>query len=404
MTRRWRLAALVLLFTIAVIEGLSAVFVRVLLPWRARHLVYAPPVAEVVARHGEYLAHRDPDLGWPSRRAYGAECCDESGARRNPAFPIVGTACVSAYGDSFTWGDEVPPADAWVTRLAERLGCRVANYGANGYGTDQAFLRWRLTTGDEARLVIFTIYPENVVRNVNRYRPLLTGEGESLGLKPRFVLEPDGTLRLVPIPTPSADELRALLLAPERFLTGEYFTPDGPAGPIRPRVPHLLGVARLLRNEQVWGWVRALRTGEPTWAAFYEREHPSGSFAMLEAIVAALAREVPARGQSLMVQILPTPAVVATYRRTGTWVYDELLRALAARGVEVVNLGADMLARLGDRSLCELLVRPDSCTGHFDADGNRLIAEIVAEQLARRGLRPERRNPPPAARPRPGWP
>ena len=32
--------------------------------------------------------------------------------------------------------------DGWIERLSHKLGCRVANYGVDGYGTDQAYVRF----------------------------------------------------------------------------------------------------------------------------------------------------------------------------------------------------------------------------------------------------------------------
>src|SRR5262245_31717909 len=121
--RRWPFVVATVGLVVVAGELLAAALLRIVLPSSAPELVYLPRVEALVARHDEYLRLRDPDLGWPFSRAYGAECCDESGARRNPAFPVVGTACVSAYGDSFTWADEVAAEDAWATQLSRRLGC-----------------------------------------------------------------------------------------------------------------------------------------------------------------------------------------------------------------------------------------------------------------------------------------
>ena len=37
-------------------------------------------------------------------------------------------------------------ADGWVEQLSRKLGCRVANYGVSGYGTDQAYVRFQRIT------------------------------------------------------------------------------------------------------------------------------------------------------------------------------------------------------------------------------------------------------------------
>src|SRR2546422_4540994 len=42
---------------------------------------------------------------------------------------------------------------------------------------------------------------ENLLRNVNQYRGLLTGIGMFFSFKPRFVVNDSGTFELIPLPT-----------------------------------------------------------------------------------------------------------------------------------------------------------------------------------------------------------
>jgi len=59
-----------------------------------------------------YIADRDPVLGWPAPSVYGTDEYDETGSLLIPAFADTRKACVSLYGDSFTWGGEVDPEHA----------------------------------------------------------------------------------------------------------------------------------------------------------------------------------------------------------------------------------------------------------------------------------------------------
>ena len=79
--------------------------------------------------------------GWPTIDALKTEHYDALCSRPSPAFPKPGNECITLYGDSFTYGEEVDHEDAWSNRLAERIGCHVGNYGVGGYGSDQALLR-----------------------------------------------------------------------------------------------------------------------------------------------------------------------------------------------------------------------------------------------------------------------
>jgi hypothetical protein len=144
----------------------------------------------------DYYAKRDPVLGWPPPEHFGGEHYDESGSRRIPAFPEPGGACVSIYGDSFTYGSGVSDEAAWSNQLSMLLGCRVANYGVGGYGTDQATLRFEQNVDDEAAVVILGHLSMNILRNVNSYRKLI-GVRDVFSLKPRFVLDGGGGLQLL---------------------------------------------------------------------------------------------------------------------------------------------------------------------------------------------------------------
>ena len=154
-------------------------------------------------------------LGWPSPLKYGRVELDASGSRRIPAFPEPGGACVSVYGDSFTYGDGVSAEHSWANVLSKRLGCRVANYGMSGYGTDQALLRFETNAEDEAPVVVLGHLSLNVMRNVNRLRGLLYPQTR-YGLKPRFILDENAELELLPLPELTAEEFARWVAHPER--------------------------------------------------------------------------------------------------------------------------------------------------------------------------------------------
>ena len=65
-----------------------------------RGILYVP---EEVEDYPRYLAERDPVLGWPRPSDFGKGDYDEAGSRIIPAFSHTRKACISLYGDSFTW-------------------------------------------------------------------------------------------------------------------------------------------------------------------------------------------------------------------------------------------------------------------------------------------------------------
>ena len=169
-----------------------------------------------------------------------------------PAFPEPGAACVSLYGDSFTFGVGVGNEDAFGNVLSRLLGCRVANYGTPGYGTDQATLRFERNEADEAPVVILAHLTENIARNVNQARQLLHPKSR-YGLKPRFVLRTEGGLELVPLADMTPERFDDLIAHPNQYLRHEYFLPGGDSGVAVLRFPFSLSVLRSL-DPVGWPW------------------------------------------------------------------------------------------------------------------------------------------------------
>ena len=198
--RSWLLWLCMLLLLGAVIEASSAVFLRFVFPSTAQFLLWKPDLDEVRAAWSADMGRWDDELGWPSPQEMISPPRDPTGAKLNSDFPKTGDACASAYGDLFVWGDDIPLADGWVEALSRNLGCRVANYGVSGYGTDQAYLRFRRNTRDEAPIVLLGIFPENVMRNVNQYRAFLGFSLHPYWLKGRFALDGSGHLDWIPRP------------------------------------------------------------------------------------------------------------------------------------------------------------------------------------------------------------
>jgi len=132
-------------------------------PARVRSALHAlRPGAET-----PYTRH-DPLLGWISRP--GLTVPDMYGPGRSlttdaQGFRHAGTLApgpaprrrILCVGDSFTFGHGVGDADTWCERLAARIpSVETVNLGEDGYGVDQAFLRYRRdAAGLRQDLVLF---------------------------------------------------------------------------------------------------------------------------------------------------------------------------------------------------------------------------------------------------------
>jgi hypothetical protein len=329
-----------------------------------------------VAQHPKgfrfYMKQRDPELGWvkpadPRELAH----LDASGARKLPAFPdVTAKACVSLYGDSFTWGQEIDDEHTWANYLAQHAGCRVADWGVPAYGTDQAYMRFLRAKDDKTPVVLLGILSENVLRNVNVYRGLLPSIVQ-FGLKPRFVLDEGGALRLVPLPSPTAAEMHAIEERPEDHLPNEFFVPGGPSGITRRTFPYALSLARLFFQYRI----RAQMAGVPAFAPFYDPRHPSGALGVTAGIARAFRGEAEGRGAFAGVVMFPTGPDIEVHRKKGTWTYQPLLDAMARDGIPYLNTGEAIEEALHVGDLCSIY--RGCLKGHFTARGNRIVGGAV---------------------------
>lgn len=342
---------------------------------RTPYLFYDIPDG-VLEQYDDYMARRHPLLGWPSPTEYGGKRFDASGSRIVPAFPTPSNACVSLYGDSFTFSDEVDHEHAWGNVLSQLLGCRVANYGVGGYGADQAYLRFKHNK-DEAPIVILTIYSENIQRHVNQLSMLRTGGKGIRSFKPRFIINSNDELELVPLPTFSRNEFEDVFANPKKHLPHEYFLPDTFVGPRSLRFPYTVLALKSLANERI----RTKLSGLPSFASFYSANHPSDGLHVTTKIVEHFVRDAIARGKSPHVFILPTSSDINYYKEDNTWTYQPLIEQLEKRDIVIFNIGKAILQQIGPSDHCKLNTHPTTCTGHYNEEGYTLLAKIVNQYL-----------------------
>lgn len=184
----------------------------------------------------------DADLGWAPRAGARSRddlvSIDASGARTTGRTATAEDPLrVVALGDSFTFGDEVGDEETWPAHLERILAAEnpkrpvdVVNLGVNGYGLDQAVLRFERDGASlSPDVVVLGLQPENLLRSLNVVRAIYF-PGTSLPFsKPRLVVDADG-VRVVNRPAaPVNDVLEALadpwaspLLRDEGWLDTRY--------------------------------------------------------------------------------------------------------------------------------------------------------------------------------------
>ena len=326
-----------------------------------------------------YMARHNRRLGWNSLR----ENVDAEGSRPIPAFydPKRTTSCVSLYGDSFIEGFGVADELAWSNVLSGLLNCRVANYGVSGYGTDQAYLRFLDNHKDQAHVVILGFLSENLMRNVNQLRNLISSS-TACSLKPRFVVNDQGQLTLVPIPPLTKKEYDDLKRTPELILTHEFFLPGGLSGYQKMAFPYTWGLIKLFPI-----LYKNLVLHRPTYYDFYQPGHPSQAVEVTVGIMEEFSRDARKRGKQPLVLIIPTHFDVAHYRKVGKWVYQPLIDILVKKRLAFIDVGPKFVQYVGNANV-ETLYSPKT-QNHLNERGNWLLAQTVYDYLIQNKFFPQ---------------
>ena len=363
----------VLLLTV---ELFSFVALRYVIIPKNASLIYTQPYIDpaVYKSHLEYL---HPVLGWATptaERRYSAT----AESRPNPAFPETESSCVSIYGDSFTKGSEVNDDEAWGNVLSGLLDCKVANFGIDGYGVDQAYLRFRLNDRDKSPINVLGIYPYDILRNLNQYRPFLAGPNAStVALKPRFIIK-DDELELIPIPDYSYAEMVEYTKSPSRkFFPHEAFLPGSEYGSPIMGFPHTLVLLRFAASPSMRHFIMR----QPSWLDFMKEDHPTEALEITEKITVSFADLAYERDHRPLVLIFPTVSSFKNYKRTGTLTTQPLLDALQRNSIAHIDVHQGISDYLGERDYCEIMTNPESCFGHFNPEGNRIIAILMKQQI-----------------------
>jgi len=314
-----------------------------------------------------------------------------SGAKQNSEFPDTGQSCGSAYGDSFVGGAEVANDEGWVEQLSHLLGCRIANYAVGGYGTDQAYLRFR-QVHDNSPVAILGINPNNTEDNINQYDGLLGSDLVPTAVKGRFLLDSSDQLKWLPQPRLDRAGFVAMNRNPAAALPHSYFLPDTPDGPLIRRFPYTATLARVALLPRLHN-ILVRRAG---WSALYAADHPSGALRLMIAICQAFAEQAKARGQRPLIVMLPISESFRQQANYGQFEYAPLVAALQAKGIEVFDPGTAMIDSVAGRSACEFfthqhpytawLTSPVPCGGHYSVVGNTAMARLVWAELRRRAF------------------
>ncbi len=334
-----------------------------------------------------------PFLGWiphpnfvkEDRRhnAQGIRANKEYGLQKSPD-----TIRIAVFGDSFTYGKEVGNDETWPANL-EKLDPHldVINFGVNGYGIDQAYLRYILEGKTyNPDIVILAFIMDNTARNVNVFRPWKVKQNNAEPLsKPRFILE-NGEPVYYPPPLKTHDDYKQLLLHDRKtlksFAANDYFVHIG-------YIDSLLSASPLVRILTI-GYSTLLSMSIPgrkpifQWGQ-YASDAPSFSLSL--EIIDAFVQEVRANGSIPVLVFLPTADEILQWKTHDTVPYQSFLNALEHRQYELIHMLNELKEYFKTDHTDQYFL-----SKHYTPETNAKIAEAILRILRERGLLPSSRT------------
>lgn len=332
----------------------------------------------------EYIRTRHPVLGWPSS-VWLASKSDDWGARVSPANKKLSKidACVSIYGDSFTFSAEVDNAYAWPNLIAENLGCRVLNYGVGGYGVGQAVKRLEINKIDDAPITILGIYMDDLNRSMNQWRYLISGT-DPLTFKPRYKIE-RGQLTFFPLPVNSYQEFLRVAENP-RVLANEHFLPgiENQFSQVITDFPFTLSFAkfvlRLLSEIDLGKVSISIPIREWNYPPAYDG--PSGpskeKILLNKRIIERFQNICVKRNKKCVVLIIPDRDALRTFDRKYLW--KDIITEFREH-VTVWDATAYFSEKIKNRDICYIFDKDGECIQHYNREGYRMLGEFVLKKL-----------------------
>jgi hypothetical protein len=199
--------------------------------------------------------------------------------------------------------------------------------------------------------------------------------------KPRFILNDQGQLTLVPIPSLSASEYYNIQNNPGRYFHHEFFLPDGPSGLQMAKFPYLWGMIKasrfILKNLGNLDEISKYRY-------LYQPGHPSQALEVTTAIIKAFCDAAKMRGKRPVVMIIPTQEDMVYYQRHQKWSYQPLLDGLTASRLEYIDAGPVIAQQLNGADPNTLYDVKRSF--HLNEEGNQLLAATLYDFLTSRNI------------------
>jgi hypothetical protein len=388
-----------LLISICIAFAAGEIFVRILgksdadgtFYFRGRPIPpFALPVRNAKQLIDEYLRDQtgymawDRDLGWTNRphscTRDNKYCANSAGLRSDREYTKAippGTLRVSLFGDSFIHGHDVDLSGSLAPQLEHELAARgmkteALNFGVGGFGIDQAYLRYsREGSRFDTDVIVEGLQFENVARHLMVFRLIAYPQSKIPFSKPRFYFEGPSLLTaneptIAPerVPDALAHFDRSPLRRFEFFYTDQY----------RPR---------WWRHSKLLAVIAEFRR-KPQETVDVMKPDGEG-IRVTRAILDRFQNDVRATGKPFLLVYLPLKENLAAQLRGERDPWQPLVDLLR-KDFTIVDPTSRLLALAREKGVDAV------APGHYSAEGNKAVAEALAEVIANRGPRPEARG------------
>lgn len=388
---------IIILFTYLIIEGICAISLTILenkkkLTFKRIRPVYSSKVSnkhkniikKTIENKKNYTVF-DPRLGWSINPSTANELfrSNADGIRADKEYtkiPEIGKLRISAFGDSFTHGDEVHNNETWEAYLNQiNSNLEVINFGVGGYGLDQAYLRYQHLGKDyNSHIVLIGILTENIRRHMNNFRPFLKPNTGIPFSKPRFKLT-DGKLDLVENPLNSINDYQRLLNKPRIVLNElgqqDYYFQTRQHRSIFDVLPSVRLIKIVLdQHRKKFSKNNIFVNGN------YNPD--SEAFTLTIKIIEEFYNMVENDGAKPVILVIPRKSDIRTYRKTNKKPYQILIDYLEKKQlayIEIIELfNINEIAKESQRK--DLFVR-----AHYSPLMNQFVAQYIYHNLKNKG-------------------
>jgi hypothetical protein len=382
-------ASLIIIYLL--VEGLS--FLCLLLLAKVRHLHYDPNPSSLSHIQKTALSNflkrgkgenigMDPTLGWVTAPP-AANLAGMRDDREYPIAPPAGIIRISAFGDSFTYGQDVSLADSWEKQMtAASPSLQVLNYGVPAYGLDQAYLRYLQVGADyHPNIVLIGFMSENIARDVNVFRGFYTNMyRDTIFTKPRFQVQ-DGQLVLLRNPLSTMEDYKNFLDNDHTVLaelgTRDYHYQVN----YNPGRCDFSPSVRLVK--MFWAELKQHTLVHPIFKPDGEYDEASEAYLVTVKIFDAFHQKVLDNGAVPVILVFPDLNDQFRSRQGKVRRYTPLLNYFRSKRYQFIDAMDALKPYESSYSVGDL---SSLKWGHYTPLGNRIMAEYLLTDLRERGL------------------